>query len=1157
MGGNRRSYELTMQLKAAKDANFDKTFSSSKDVIRNMQSQLNDFKKSQGDISAFQKSQSAIEQLNAKKKELANSSGDNTKAIEKLNQQIEKEELNLAKLGEKLDKAGVDTKNLATEKQRLGDEVDKLSQKQEKLATLENWQQKNSEALKAAQADFLKTTAVVAAAGAAFYKGFIEPAANFEEQASVVRAISGASQEEMRELNALAKEMGSTTKFTAVESGQAYEYMAMAGWESQQMMAGLPGIMNLAAASGEDLASVSDIVTDAMTAFNMTANESGRFADVLAATATGANTNVGMMGETFKQVAPLAGAMNYSIEDMSVAIGLMANAGIKGSMSGTALKNIMTNLVKPTDAVAASMDALDIKLENADGTAKSFEEVVQNLRDGFDGLSESEKSANAAAIAGKYGLSGLLALVNSSDEDFAKLTAQINNCNGAAKEMADIRLDNLKGDITLAKSAWDGFATTTGEIFVPAVREGVQSVTDMINRVHEWVGENPEAVKATVTTTSAIAGLTVAVKGAALGKLALAKEAKNLKILFTGGIPAAKSFAGSLAAIGPYGLIAAGAITIVTAAAIQHQKSIKALREQYADPLLFDNGGVKLRELTENLIENTKYQYENAQAVINSREELSGIRSEIQHASSDLDFYGRSLRENGTLSPSEAAAMYEPFNNLATALEDNFQIRYENVFEAFKIASGKVAEDLGVDVAHISGVLDGFNERYTGRMSESREVTNSIIERARNGEELTPEDYEALHKEMEFVRAMESATSEAAREMHRIQENINGIDFNDYDGALAEITRLQEFRDEYLAAMEEAHIALKDDHAELRRAAEVLYQETGDIKAYQAEIAAIYMSESMVTESMQRDVDEFLEEVRGLGGEIQATLLEAKGEIEDNIGYWDEVWTRVFTLPGANNEQKVQDKMFGEELNAAIAGAEELVNGTDLSLTLQAEINEAPAIEQIDELRKSIYADPVTLMVSILPQIGRQRGAPWREPVDGSHADGLDYVPYDGYIAELHRGERVLTAAESANTPSVVSASAVSSGGNTISLVYNPTINIEGNAPDNLKEILDEHSERIVVMVKDVLQEDAYNERRRQYGYPDINFVDTDTERLVNALIRGYEMIIGRTLFPGDPVRAFILWICCCGRAADKYTVLYIFVVRFDRRYVYGAFGHL
>ena len=279
---------------------------------------------------------------------------------------------------------------------------------------------------------------------------------DFEAQMSTVASISGATGEELERLSAKASEMGATTSFSATESAKALEYMAMAGWKTQDMENGLQGIVYLAQASGEELATVSDIVTDSMTAFGMSADQSEYFANVLAKTASNANTNVGMMGETFQYVAPLAGALGYSIEDMSAAIGLMANAGIKGSMSGTALRNIITNLATPTDDVAEAMATLGIALTNEDGTMKSFRETLDSMRAGFANLSEVEKAQYASTIAGQRGMSGLLAIVNSSDEDFMKLTEAIHDCDGAAEEMSKIRLDNLAGDITLFKSALEG-----------------------------------------------------------------------------------------------------------------------------------------------------------------------------------------------------------------------------------------------------------------------------------------------------------------------------------------------------------------------------------------------------------------------------------------------------------------------------------------------------------------------------------------------------------------------------------------------------------------------------------------------------------------------------------------------------------------------------
>lgn len=308
----------------------------------------------------------------------------------------------------------------------------------------------------AAVAGVKAITAITTTATVGFASYAVKVGSDFEAAMSKLEAVSGANAEDMEALTAKAKEMGATTKFSASESAEALNYMAMAGWKTEDMLGGLEGIMNLAAASGEDLATVSDIVTDALTAFGLQASDSAHFADVLAMASNASNTDVYMMGETFKYVAPLAGAMNYSIEDAAVAIGLMANAGIKGSEAGTALRATLTRLVKPPDAAAQAMKQLGIEVVNADGSMKPLSETIVDLREAFAGLTESEQAEKAAAIAGQEAMSGLLAIVNASDADFAQLTEQINNANGAALEMAEIMNDNLQGQITLFKSALEG-----------------------------------------------------------------------------------------------------------------------------------------------------------------------------------------------------------------------------------------------------------------------------------------------------------------------------------------------------------------------------------------------------------------------------------------------------------------------------------------------------------------------------------------------------------------------------------------------------------------------------------------------------------------------------------------------------------------------------
>lgn len=333
----------------------------------------------------------------------------------------------------------------------------------------------------------------------------------FQSGMANVAAISGATGKDLERLSNKAKEMGAKTKFSASEAADAFSYMAMAGWKTEDMLNGIEGIMNLAAASGEDLALTSDIVTDALTAFGLQAKDSAHFADVLAAASNSSNTNVAMLGESFKYVAPIAGSLGYTVEDTSIALGLMANAGIKASQAGTTLRGALTRMVKPTDAAEAQMEKYGVSMFNADGSAKSLQEVMQNLRSSFGdisveatdaqgnllsydeimqnaaksatSLSDQEKLLAISTIFGQEAMSGMLAIINASENDFNNLSAAINSADGTAQSMADTMLNNLGGQLVILKSTLESIFISFGEILMPMVRKFVswlQSLADKI-----------------------------------------------------------------------------------------------------------------------------------------------------------------------------------------------------------------------------------------------------------------------------------------------------------------------------------------------------------------------------------------------------------------------------------------------------------------------------------------------------------------------------------------------------------------------------------------------------------------------------------------------------------------------------------------------------
>lgn len=320
-------------------------------------------------------------------------------------------------------------------------------------------------------------------------KDTIETYKDFEAAMSQVQAISGVTGSEMTKLTNKAKEMGATTKFTAAESAEAFNYMAMAGWKTEDMLGGIEGILNLAAASGESLGTTSDIVTDALTAFGMKAGEAGHFSDVMAAASSNANTNVALMGETFKYAGAMAGTLKYSIEDVALATGLMANAGIKGNMAGTALNSIFTRLSTNTNGAADALNKLGIAYFNSDGTARDFSDVMKELRDATADFSDEQKAVLGNTIAGTYAQKGFLAILNASEEDYNKLADAINNADGAAAQMSETMLDNLQGSITLLQSAVDGVKISFGERLSPYIRSLADWLTDQMPAVEQGLSE--------------------------------------------------------------------------------------------------------------------------------------------------------------------------------------------------------------------------------------------------------------------------------------------------------------------------------------------------------------------------------------------------------------------------------------------------------------------------------------------------------------------------------------------------------------------------------------------------------------------------------------------------------------------------------------------
>lgn len=399
---------------------------------------------------------------------------------------------------ETFDKAQNIMRELGAENVNLGDEAERAAQRQENAFNL------MASAL--AEAGLYEMLGRIKDA----YSDIIQVTEEFEYTMSAVGAISSAGAGDMAELEAKARELGETTVFTAQQSAEAMTFMAQAGWDTVEMLEGMDGVISLAAASGTDLAETSSIVADTLAGFGMAADETGRLADVLAQTASHTNTNVSLLGETFSNAAAVAGALGFEVEDVSVMLGLMANAGVKGSRAGTTLRNIFNGLAKDVTLTAEAFGEVDFSMFDEEGNSKNLIEVVRELRTYFDQMTDREKYLNASALAGMRGYNGLLAIIGATDEQFEELYEDIQNADGAAKRMADRRLDNLKGDVTLLNSAFESLKITIGEELTPAGRGLTQWLTEVVTGANALIEAHPGIITGINAIVGALGGVLAA-----------------------------------------------------------------------------------------------------------------------------------------------------------------------------------------------------------------------------------------------------------------------------------------------------------------------------------------------------------------------------------------------------------------------------------------------------------------------------------------------------------------------------------------------------------------------------------------------------------------------------------------------------------------------
>lgn len=633
------------------------------------------------------------------------------------------------------------------------------------------------------------TTAIAGVATAA-----IKTTADFDTSMSKVAAISGATGGDLDKLRDKAREMGSKTKFSAAEAADGMQYMAMAGWKTSDMLDGLEGIMNLAAASGEDLASTSDIVTDALTAFGLGASDSSHFADILAAASSNANTNVSMMGETFKYAAPVLGSLGYSAEDAALAIGMMANSGIKSSQAGTALRSAITNLAKPTDTVAAAMEKYGISLTDSNGKMYSLRELMGQFRDKLGDLSEAEQTNAAASLFGKEAMAGMLAIVNGADSDYEKLASAIDNCDGTSAQMAETMQDNLNGQLTTLMSKVQELAISFGEIMMPTIRDVVTHIQNLIDKLN-GMSEGQKKTIATVATFVAAVGPLLLIFGKmiiftsdvskGLGTLTAGLKAaggmsgvatKAFTLLSTGATKVSGMLGGVTSALGfiatPAGIavVAIGAITAglvylwntnegfrnaVTGA----WEGIKSTFSAGKDAVVstFKELGTSISEKWQEIKDGTNQKIDEIKESTSQKyNEIKEGMGTIMQAAKDtvaqkLENMKQAYVENGEGTKGVVAAAMEGIkgyntagltfvDNLTggklTAVSEKFKSKMEEAKSATQARLNEIksgfSNSLGNAYSTVSGKLDNIRNAFTNKMNAARDTVKNAIDKIRS-----------------------------------------------------------------------------------------------------------------------------------------------------------------------------------------------------------------------------------------------------------------------------------------------------------------------------------------------------------------------------------------------------------------------------------------
>ena len=808
---SKRSQELQTKLASQQDKvktltaalkDYQSQQEKNKTTIQNLQTQLDKEKSKLAEIEAqygknskeYQEQAKVVDALEKELKDLNTQYDKNETTIKKTEAALTSAEADVKKTGTAMEKLGKQAQEAGTELDGMGRETEDAGNKAERAAN------GGFTVFKGVLANLATQVISKAVQGMKqLATSVYEAGTDFDSAMSKVQAVSGASAEDIEKLTAKAKEMGETTKFSATESAEALNYMAMAGWKTEDMLNGLEGIMNLAAASGSDLATTSDIVTDALTAMGYSAGDAGRLADVMAAASSNANTNVEMMGATFQYAASVAGSLGYSMEDVAVATGLMANAGIKGEKAGTALRSIMQRLATDTGGAATAMHDMGVETTNADGTMRPLSNVMDDLRKAMGKMTDEQKTATAKTIAGTEAMGGLLAIVNAAPADYDKLTKAVNSSTGAAEKMAATMQNNVGGKMTLLKSQLEGIYLTIWKKVEPIISKTIDSISRLLKTV-DWNKFGDEAGKALQGLADGfkwilenkdlvINGIKAMIAAFAVAKIASFTKALSENLGVTTLVTNAQKAAAAAAITQATAQGTATAATTAGSAAMRIFNSVLA-----ANPIGLVITAVGL--LAGGVMSLVNAFGQGSEATDEASRKLKEQQEELEASRQSWEELTTAQQENLNKGLSEMSYYQDLANELRNITDENGRVK-DGYEQRASFITSTLAEALGIEIKLQDGVVQGYDkiQNSIDKTIEKKKAEIILNSQEAAYTEAIQKRSEALQRQTEFEEQYMAKRQEAKTLDDEIEAARASYDSGEYYRLSAKKARLVEEAD--------------------------------------------------------------------------------------------------------------------------------------------------------------------------------------------------------------------------------------------------------------------------------------------------------------------------------------------------------------------------